>query len=200
MEKFSCSICLNYLDIKSNKIFATNCGHIYDEACLKAALASQNQCPSCRRPNINYFQLFFETDDNQGAKGLNFFSEEDTKAQLAVINKKLDNLSLKMQSINGFRSSSSQTNVPIDNNLNDLFAKIERLERENNDLREIHEMHEIVLANAEKEIAELKDEVRQRNDIINSLQLQNDNLREETNELRLLNNGAAIHVDRLIDL
>ncbi|KAK7010400.1 DNA fragmentation factor subunit alpha [Biomphalaria glabrata] len=50
--KISCPICLD--DIKqiqrsNRQVMSTICGHIFCDVCIKAAIASQNVCPSCRK-------------------------------------------------------------------------------------------------------------------------------------------------------
>lgn len=168
--------------------------------------SQQNQCPSCRKTHIQHFQLFFETEDIEGAKCLDFtsYSGRDNKSneatrQLGVIIKKLDNLSQKVQTLSYSNPSTSQIMAAQNHDVcAELLSQVEKLQKENADLKEIHEMEEIVLANTEREIVELKDEVKQRNDIINSLQLQNDNLRDETKELRL--NARAVRNEDLVKL
>jgi len=57
---------------------------------------------------------------------------------------------------------------------------VDQLQRENKDLKEILEMEKILSSSSEREIEQLKLEVRERNDLINALQIQNDTLRDET--------------------
>jgi chromosome segregation ATPase len=151
------------------------------------------QCPQCRKQNIKHFQLYFETEDDiQGAKCAELISIEGssdvTKQQFNLIVKKLDELSLKMNLINRHGSSVKTDNEEV---CDDLLKRNERLEKENADLKELHEMSTIVLTNTEKEIALLKEEISQRNDIINLLQLQNDNLRDEAKKLKMLGANAV---------
>lgn len=156
------------------------------------------QCPQCRKQNIKHFQLYFETEDDiQGAKcaelsGTAEGSSDVTKQQFNLIVKKLDELSLKVQLINRSGTSAKPDNEEV---CDDLLKRNERLEKENADLKELHEMSTIVLTNTEKEIALLKEEISQRNDIINLLQLQNDNLRDEAKELKLLGANAVRNQD-----
>lgn len=55
----------------------------------------------------------------------------------------------------------------------------DKLRIENKDLKEIIEMERVVVKNAEYEIQKLNEDVRDRNDIINALQLNVDNAAEE---------------------
>ncbi|GMI73490.1 SUMO-targeted ubiquitin E3 ligase 1 [Hibiscus trionum] len=42
---FSCPICMGSL----NEEMSTRCGHIFCKACIKAAIAAQGKCPTCRK-------------------------------------------------------------------------------------------------------------------------------------------------------
>lgn len=111
--------------------------------------------------------------------------------------KKLDNLSLQISQNTPQRDRRpNRDNGEADRNRN----LVVQLRRENQDLREILEMEKILstwdrcewrqsehfiksffyFRNTEKEIEQLKVDVRERNDLINSLQIQNDNLVEES--------------------
>ncbi|MBA0579203.1 hypothetical protein Gorai_021466, partial [Gossypium raimondii] len=42
---FTCPICMGSL----NEEMSTRCGHIFCKACIKAAIAAQGKCPTCRK-------------------------------------------------------------------------------------------------------------------------------------------------------
>ncbi|KAK8640151.1 hypothetical protein V6N13_007911 [Hibiscus sabdariffa] len=42
---FNCPICMGSL----NEEMSTRCGHIFCKACIKAAIAAQGKCPTCRK-------------------------------------------------------------------------------------------------------------------------------------------------------
>lgn len=58
---------------------------------------------------------------------------------------------------------------------------------------------QLFFRNTEKEIDTLKAEIRERNDLINVLQMQNDMLREET-RLYDMRGAHGVAVDNLLDL
>jgi len=149
---------------------------------------SSSRCPQCRRLNIQHFQLFFVpgNDDKDVEAGGALSKPSDTNTtflsrQIGEISKKLDSLTAAVTTTTRRDSDNSnrgggggREEVRMYRNL------VDQLQRENKDLKEILEMEKILSSSSEREIEQLKLEVRERNDLINALQIQNDTLRDET--------------------
>jgi len=201
----SCAICLSSLNLKDDTVHTTSCGHIFHLNCLTQALrmSSYSCCPQCRRPNIQHFQLFFvsgndDIDDEAGAS----FRSSDTNTtflsrQIGEISRKLDSLTAtvttsRRDSSDNSRGGAGREEVRMYRNL------VDQLQRENEDLKEILEMEKILSSSSEREIEQLKLEIRERNDLINALQIQNDTLRDETDLYEAA--SAKVPTVNLVDL
>ncbi|KAL6497872.1 hypothetical protein OROHE_026899 [Orobanche hederae] len=56
---FSCPVCMGALVEETS----TKCGHIFCKACIKAAIAAQSKCPTCRRRTTakDIFRIYLPT-------------------------------------------------------------------------------------------------------------------------------------------
>jgi hypothetical protein len=169
------------------------------EKCLLEAIKINKSCFLCKR-TVHNFRLHFqcEDDDDEELQGAVAASSSDisSAASLKLIMKRFDQLSMEIKGIS--RGNNGKNNNKVDNDvLNELIEKNEKLERENLALREIHEMQALIQINSEKEIEKLKDEIRERNDLINSMQLKIDTVQEEND---LFGVNPNVRIGNLLDL
>ncbi|KAL6506540.1 hypothetical protein OROGR_024721 [Orobanche gracilis] len=56
---FSCPVCMGALVEETS----TKCGHIFCKACIKAAIAAQSRCPTCRKRTTakDIFRIYLPT-------------------------------------------------------------------------------------------------------------------------------------------
>ncbi|CAO1430668.1 unnamed protein product [Diamesa serratosioi] len=181
-----CTICLAELIVKSDRIFTTSCGHLFHEKCLNISLRTSAACPQCRKRGIQSHQVYFEVDDNYEEAGTSNNSAQ--QCSMESLNKKMNEMTKTLDQINmnttAFGQSSGSTLAQrID--MKKWKDECDKFRIENKNLKEIIEMERILAKNADFEIKKLNEDVRERNDIINALQLDVDSAREEVGNFNL---------------
>ncbi|CRK96241.1 CLUMA_CG009668, isoform A [Clunio marinus] len=115
-----CPIC-SELQLKTENIISTQCGHIFHRNCLENWLkTSSRSCPTCRTAtnSHNLIKLFFEVDDNKGA--LNF--DEILKTN--------DEISKEMKLLKDEKAKQQQKILNLEQELKDNAEKIKKYERQ----------------------------------------------------------------------
>ncbi|CAO1442076.1 unnamed protein product [Diamesa hyperborea] len=181
-----CTICLTPLDVKNDRVHSTSCGHLFHDNCLKISLRTSAACPQCRKRGIQNHQVYFEVDDNYEEAGTS--NNTTQQCSMESLNKKMNEMTKTLDQINMNTTSSGQNSgstLAQRMEMKRWKDEAEKFNIENRNLKEIIEMERVLAKNSELQIEKLTEDVHERNDIINALQLDVDTAREEMGNFSL---------------